>query len=88
MQMSKRKYLKQHGTITDSNINIEDIKNKRGQTYLSANIIVIAFTVTSILQQLTEPGVTTSYGAVLSLLQIYITFVTEKEIALCSCKLS
>ena len=88
MQMSERKYLKQHGTITDSNINIEDIKNKRGQTYLSANIIVIAFTVTSILQQLTEPGVTTSYGAVLSLRPIYITFVTEKEIALCSCKLS
>ena len=39
VKISKRKYFEQYGTITDSNINIEEFKNKHGQTYLSANRI-------------------------------------------------
>ena len=49
--------------------------------------MVITCTVRSILQQLTEQGVTASYGAVLSLCPFFITFATEKETALCLCKL-
>ena len=50
--------------------------------------MVITCTVRSILQQLTEQGVTASYGAVLSLHPFFMTFTTEKEIALHLCKLS
>ena len=88
VQICKRKYLEQYGTITNSNISIEEFNNKHGQTYFSVNIMVNTCTVKSILQQLTEPGVTASYEAVLSLRSFSITFVTEKEIALCCCKLS
>ena len=66
VKISKRKYFEQYGTITDSNINIEEFKNKHGQTYLSANRMVITQTVRSILQRLTKQGVTPSYGAMLS----------------------
>ena len=66
VKISKRKYFEQYGTITDSNINIDEFKNKHGQTYLSANRMVITRTVRSILQWLTEQGVTPSYGAMLS----------------------
>ena len=66
VKISKRKYFEQYGTITDSNINIDEFKNKHGQTYLSANRMVITRTVRSILQRLTEQGVTPSYGAMLS----------------------
>ena len=62
-------------------------KNKCGQTYLSANRMVITYTVRSILQQLTEQSVAASYSAVLFLHPFFITFATEKEIALCLCKL-
>ena len=66
VKISKRKYFEQYGTITDSNINIDEFKNKHGQTYLSANRMVITRTVRSILQRLTEQGVPPSYGAMLS----------------------
>ena len=66
VKISKRKYFEQYGTITDSNINIEEFKNKHDQTYLSANRMVITRTVRSILQWLTKQGVTPSYGAMLS----------------------
>ena len=49
--------------------------------------MAITCTVRSILQQLTEQEVTVSYGAMLSLRPFSITFVTEKEISLCLCKL-
>ena len=49
--------------------------------------MVITCTVRSIWQQLTEQGVTASYGAVLSLHPFFITFAAEKEIAFCLCKL-
>ena len=79
--------MEQYGTSTNSNIDIKEFKNKHDQTYPSAKGMVISWTVRSILQELKEQGVTVSYGVVLSLRPIFITFATEKEIALCLYKL-
>lgn len=62
------------------------MKNKRGQAYYSANQMVATCTVRSILQQASQQGITVSFGTVLSLCPFFITFATEKEIALCLCK--
>ena len=40
VSLSKRKFLQQHGAITHSDIVVEEVKNKRGQTYYSANRMI------------------------------------------------
>ena len=78
----KTRKMEQYRTSTNSNIDIKEFKNKHDQSYPSANGMVISCTVRSILQQLKEQGVTVSYGVVLSWRPFFVTFVTEKEIAL------
>ena len=79
VKLSKRKYLEQYGSIKNKNIVIEEVKNKPGQIYYSANRMVRTCTVRCILQQ----GITVSHSTVLSLCPFFITFATEKAIALC-----
>ena len=83
VKLSKRKYLEQYGSIKNKNIVIEEVKNKPGQIYYSANRMVATCTVRCILQQASQQGITVSHSTVLSLCPFFITFATEKAIALC-----
>ena len=90
VKLSKRKYIEQYGTIKNNEVVIEEVKNKRGQTYYSANILfcmVVTFTIRSIQDQLSQQDIVVSYGKIISLRPFFITFATEKEIALCLWKL-
>ena len=87
VKLSKRKYIEQYGTIKNNELVIEEVKNKRGQTYYSANRMVVTCTIRSIQDQLSQQGIVVSYGKIISLRPFYITFATEKEIALCLWKL-
>ena len=87
VRLSKRKFLQQYGASKHSDIVIEEIKNKRGQTYYSANRMIATCTIRSIIEQLSNEGISVSYGAVISLRPFFVTHATEKEIALCQCKL-
>ena len=40
VSLSKRKFLQQYGAITHSDIVVEEVKNKRGQTYYSTNRMI------------------------------------------------
>ena len=87
VRLSKRKFLQQYGAIKHSDIVIEEIKNKRGQTYYSANRMIATCTIRSIIEQLSNEGISVSYSTVISLRPFFVTHATEKEIALCLCKL-
>ena len=87
VKLSKRKYTEQYGTIKNNEVVIEEDKNKRGQTYYSANCMIITCTIRSIQDQLLQQGIVVSYGKIISLRLFFITFATEKEITLCLCKL-
>ena len=50
VKLSKRKYLEQYGSIKNKNIVIEEVKNKPGQIYYSANRMVATCAVRCILQ--------------------------------------
>lgn len=86
VRMSKRKYIAQYGSLKNENVVIEEIRNKRGQLYYSANRMVATCTVRSILQQASQQGISVSYGTAISVRPFFVTFATEKEIALCLCK--
>ena len=85
--LSRRKFLQQYGAITHSDIVVEEVKNKRGQTYYSANRMIAICTIRSIIEQLSSEGITISYGTAISMRPFFVTHATEKEIALCLCKL-
>ena len=87
VKLSKRKYIEQYGTVKNNEAVIEEVKNKRGQTYYSANRMVVTCTIRSIQDQLSQQGIVVSYGKIISLRPFFITFATEKEIALCLCEL-
>ena len=54
VQLSKRKYLEQYGSIKNKNIVIAEVKNKWGHIFYSANWMVATCTVRSILQQASQ----------------------------------
>ena len=69
VKLSKRKYIEQYGTIKNNEVGIE-VKNKRGQTYYSANRMFITCTIRSIQDQLSQQGIVVSYAhSLLHLLQ-------------------
>ena len=49
--------------------------------------MVVTCTIRSIQDQLSQQDIVVSYGKIISLHPFFITFATEKEIALCLCKL-
>ena len=70
VKLSKRKYIEQYGTIKNNEVVIEEVKNKRGQTYYSANRMIITCTIRSIQDQLSQQGIVVSYAhSLLHLLQ-------------------
>ena len=87
VSLSKRKFLQQYGAITHSDIIVEEVKNKRGQNYYSANRMIATCTIRSIIEQLPSEGITISYGTAISMRPFFVTHATEKEIVLCLCKL-
>ena len=48
--------------------------------------MVVTCTIRSIQDQLSQQGIVVSYGKIISLCPLFITFATEKEIAHCLCK--
>ena len=73
-------------------INHEDIKSetrisKRNQTLLSVNRRVATCTVRAIKNKLESENCKVSVGTVLNLKPFFITYPTDKELALCLCKI-
>ena len=87
VKLSKRKYIEQYGTIENNKVAIDEVKNKHGQIYYSANRMAVTCTIRSIQGQLSQQGIVVSYGKIISLRPFFITFATEKEIAFCLCEL-
>ena len=52
VKLSKRTYIVQYGTIKNNEAVTEEVKNKRGQTYYSADCMVVTCTIRSIQDQL------------------------------------
>ena len=67
VKLSKRECIEQHGTIKNNEVVIEKVKNKCGQTYYSANCMVVTCTIRSIQDQLSQHGIVVSYGKIISL---------------------
>ena len=61
--------------------------NKRGRTPYQANRMVLICTVRDIQRKLFDKGHSVSLGKVVSLKPFFITYPTDKEVALCLCKL-
>ena len=87
INISKRKYNAAYGHIKNNDIIVEERKNKRGIPILTANQRVLTCTVRSIHEKLEEKGIKTSIGKVFSLKPFFLTYATDKEMALCLCKL-
>ena len=84
INISKRKY---NGHIKNNDIIFEERKNKRGIPILTANRRVLTCTVRSIHEKFEEKGIKTSIGKVFSLNPFFLKYATDKEMALCLCKL-
>ena len=65
VQLSKRKYIEKYGSIKNAVV-MSEVKNKRGKTNLTANRIVITCTIRTLLEKLTDQGVSVSIGKVFS----------------------
>ena len=87
VQISKRKYIEKYGSLSHESMKIDEHKNKHGQLYLASNGLVVTCPVRSIQGKVAEKGYTVSLGKVLSLRPFFVTYPTEKELALCLCKL-
>ena len=66
---------------------VDEKSNKKGHSYFSANRMVATCTVRAIQNKLIEGGVYVSLGKILSPQPFFISYATEKELALCLCKL-
>ena len=62
-------------------------KNKRGKVIIAGPRRIATCTLKAIKEKLSENNIDVSFGTILSLRPFFITFATEKEMALCLCKI-
>ena len=87
VKISKRKYNEQFDIgITNRDV-IEEKRNKRGILYYFAGRKIVTTTIRTLLHKLSEKGISVSIGSLFKMKPFYITTSTEKEMALCLCKL-
>ena len=84
VRLSKRNFLQQYGAIKHTDIVIEEMQNKKGQTYYSANQMIATSTIRSIIEQLSNEGITMSYCTIISMWPFFVTYAIQKDIACCA----
>ena len=72
--------------LTSDDVIIEEKMNKRSITF-SANRMIATVTVRGLQKKLMETGVNVSLGTIVYLKPFFINYPSEKEMALCLCKL-
>ena len=87
VSISKGKYNEPFHNIENKTVSVNVVVNKRGRTLYQANRMVLTCTVRDIQKKLFDKGHSVSYGKVASLKPFFITYPTDKEVALCLCKL-
>ena len=89
VNIRKRKYFEvYHSVLEHKDVKIEESTNKRNQSLLSANRRIATCTCREIQKKLKEDkGICISLGKVVQLKPFFITNPSEKELALCLCKL-
>ena len=87
INIRKKRFLEVYGSISNSKVVVEEQTNKRGRLNYSVNRMVSTIIVKVLQEKLKEKGVNVSNGTVISLRPFFITYPTDKEIALCLCKL-
>ena len=84
VRLSKRNFLQQYGAIKHTDIVIKEMQNKKGQTYYSANQMIATSTIRSIIEQLSNEGITMSYCTIISMWPFFVTYAIQKDIACCA----
>ena len=87
ISISKSKYNELFHNIENKTVSVDVVVNKRGRTLYQANRMVLTCTVRDIQKMLFDKGHSVSLGKVVSLKPFFITYPTDKEVALCLCKL-
>ena len=88
VNIGKRKFLEVYGReMNHKDVNLECHTTKRGQTVFSANRRVATCTVRAMKAKLESENCKISYSCVLFLKPFFITYPTDKELALCLCQL-
>ena len=83
----KLDFIKKFYGIENSNIIIEEQTSKRGCVSFVANRMVFTSTVRTLKNELLENGLSVSVGSILNCKPFFITYVSEKEMMLCLCKI-
>ena len=87
LKLSRRKFLQIYGQdMVHKDVKVEE-KTKRNRTVFAVNRRVATCTICAIQKKLQEEGLHISLGKVLELKPFFITYPTDKELALCLCKL-
>ena len=87
VRMRKRVYVQKFNELSNSDINIEEVRSKRNILYVSAKRLIATCTVRTIHEKVKASGISVSLGTVLSLKPFFIGYPTERELSLCLCKL-
>ena len=87
VKITKLQYLRLYSGLQNENIKIEERANKRGSIQYIANRMILTATIRELQDKLLKNDISVSIGSILSLKPFFITYATEKEIALCLCKL-
>ena len=74
-------------SIENKSTQINSTVHQRGKTTLRANRRMLTGTVRTTHQQFKDSGLATLIGTIMNLKPFFITYLTEKEIALCLSKL-
>ena len=87
VNISRREYLQRYDGIDNKDIVVEEKVTKRGRKIMSANRMIVTETIRSLQKSLLDKGIIVSYGSVLNLKPFFVTYASEKEMALCLCKI-
>ena len=87
VKITKLQYLRLYSGFTDENIKIEKRANRTGSIQYIANRMILTATIRELQDKLCKNDINVSIGRILSLKPFFIKYATEKEMALCLCKL-
>ena len=87
VNISKRQYFQKYGNLSSELVETTEKCNKRGRLMVSVGRKVATCTISTIQDKLSKEQINVSVGTTLSLRPFFISFATEKEMALCLCKI-
>ena len=87
VKTTKLQYLRLYSDLNNENIKIEERANKRGSIQSIENRMILTATIKELQDKLLRNDINVSISTILSLKPSFITYATEKEMALCLYKL-